>query len=155
MTDILPNGYTFQSATESQGTYDEENGIWTVGDLEAGGEATLEILVTVLSVGDFENTAEITAVDQPDPNSTPDNNEPLEDDQASAGLLFTLSIDDLVIASFASGPGASTLPMVIFSKVRLGVSPEVNALATIIIGIVALGVIAATILQFRRPRASA
>ena len=67
-------------------------------------------------------------------------------------LAFTLSLDDLVIASFVSGPGASTLPMVIFSKVRLGVAPEVNALATIIIGIVALGVIAATILQLRRPR---
>ena len=55
-------------------------------------------------------------------------------------LAFTLSLDDLVIASFVTGPGASTLPMVIFSKVRLGVSPEVNALATIIIAVVALGV---------------
>lgn len=68
-------------------------------------------------------------------------------------LAFTLSLDDLVIASFVSGPGASTLPMVIFSKVKLGVSPEVNALATIIIGAVALGVIAFTVLQMRRPRA--
>lgn len=59
-------------------------------------------------------------------------------------LAFTLSIDDLVIASFVSGPGSSTLPMVIFSKVKLGVSPDVNALATIIIGIVAAGVILAT-----------
>ena len=68
-------------------------------------------------------------------------------------LGFTLSLDDLVIASFVSGPGSSTLPMVIFSKVRLGVSPDVNALATIIIGIVALGVLAATIFQLRaRPR---
>jgi putrescine transport system permease protein len=68
-------------------------------------------------------------------------------------LAFTLSLDDLVIASFVSGPGSSTLPMVIFSKVRLGVSPDVNALATIIIGIVALGVVAATIFQLRgRPR---
>ena len=48
-------------------------------------------------------------------------------------LAFTLSIDDLVIASFVSGPGASTLPMVIFSKVRLGLSPEINALATLLI----------------------
>ena len=55
-------------------------------------------------------------------------------------LAFTLSLDDLVIASFVSGPGASTLPMVIFSKVRLGVSPDVNALATIIIAIVATGI---------------
>ncbi|MCT2539717.1 ABC transporter permease subunit [Sedimentimonas flavescens] len=48
-------------------------------------------------------------------------------------LVFTISLDDLVVASFVTGPGASTLPMVIFSKVRLGVSPEVNALATLII----------------------
>jgi putrescine transport system permease protein len=66
-------------------------------------------------------------------------------------LSFTLSLDDLVIASFVSGPGSSTLPMVIFSKIKLGVSPDVNALATIIIGVVALGVIAATVLQLLRP----
>ncbi len=59
-------------------------------------------------------------------------------------LAFTLSLDDLVIASFVSGPGASTLPMVIFSKVRLGVSPDINALATIIIVIVAIGVLIAS-----------
>jgi putrescine transport system permease protein len=68
-------------------------------------------------------------------------------------LAFTLSLDDLVIASFVSGPGSSTLPMVIFSKVKLGVSPDVNALATIIIGMVALGVLGATVLQLRsRPK---
>lgn len=53
---------------------------------------------------------------------------------ASSWLLgFTLSLDDLVISSFVSGPGASTLPMVIFSKVKLGVSPDVNALASLVI----------------------
>lgn len=65
-------------------------------------------------------------------------------------LAFTLSLDDLVIASFVTGPGASTLPIVIFSKIRLGVSPDVNALATIIIVIVALGVTAATLIGMRR-----
>ena len=69
-------------------------------------------------------------------------------------LAFTLSLDDLVVASFVSGPGASTLPMVIFSKVRLGVSPDVNALATIIIGIVALAVTVAGILLMRQNRKS-
>ncbi len=52
-------------------------------------------------------------------------------------LAFTLSLDDLVIASFVSGPGASTLPMVVFSKVRLGLTPEINALATLLIALVA------------------
>ena len=53
-------------------------------------------------------------------------------------LSFSLSLDDLVIASFASGPGATTLPMVVFSSVRLGVSPKINALATLIILVVSL-----------------
>ncbi|MEO6396531.1 MAG: ABC transporter permease subunit [Devosia sp.] len=65
-------------------------------------------------------------------------------------LGFTISLDDVVIAQFVSGPGSTTLPMEIFSKVRLGVSPDINALATIIIGIVALGVLIATALQMRR-----
>ena len=64
-------------------------------------------------------------------------------------LSFTLSLDDLVIASFVAGPGNSTLPMVIFSKVRLGVTPEINALATIMITIVAAGVFLA-MLHLRR-----
>jgi putrescine transport system permease protein len=58
-------------------------------------------------------------------------------------LAFTLSLDDLVITSFVAGPGSSTLPMVVFSKVRLGVSPDINALATIMISIVAIGVVIA------------
>lgn len=60
-------------------------------------------------------------------------------------LAFTLSLDDLVIASFTSGPSATTLPMKIWSSVRLGVSPEINALSTILIGLVTVGVIAASL----------
>jgi putrescine transport system permease protein len=65
---------------------------------------------------------------------------------AAAWLLaFTLSLDDLVIASFASGPGSSTLPLVVFSSVRLGLSPQVNALATLLIAVVAFFVAIASI----------
>jgi len=60
-------------------------------------------------------------------------------------LAFTLSWDDLVISQFVAGPGSSTLPMVIFSKVRLGVSPDVNALATIMVLIVASGIVVSSI----------
>ena len=56
-------------------------------------------------------------------------------------LAFTLSLDDLVVASFTTGPGANTLPIVVFSKVRLGLSPEVNALSAIIMLIVVLAAI--------------
>lgn len=60
-------------------------------------------------------------------------------------LAFTLSLDDLVIASFTSGPGATTLPMRIYSAVRLGVTPEINAVCTILIVFVTVGVIAASL----------
>lgn len=60
-------------------------------------------------------------------------------------LAFTLSLDDLVIASFTTGPGASTLPMRIYSSVRLGVTPEINAACTLLIGVVAIGVLIASI----------
>jgi len=65
-------------------------------------------------------------------------------------LAFTLSLDDLVIASFVSGPGATTLPMVVYSSVRLGVSPQINALATIIIVIVTSGIVLAGWLMLRK-----
>jgi len=64
-------------------------------------------------------------------------------------LAFTLSLDDLVIATFVSGPGGSTLPMLIFSKVKLGVTPDINALATLIIVLVTLGVLIAWVLTRR------
>lgn len=64
-------------------------------------------------------------------------------------LAFTLSLDDLVIASFTAGPSATTLPIKIFSAVRLGVSPEINALSTIMIGIVTVGVISASLISKR------
>ncbi len=65
-------------------------------------------------------------------------------------LAFTLSLDDLVIASFTSGPGATTLPMKIYSQVRLGVTPEINAVCTILIALVATGVIIASVVNKRR-----
>lgn len=59
-------------------------------------------------------------------------------------LTFTLSLDDVVLAAFLSGPGATTMPLVIFSRARLGLNPSVNAVATLIIVIVAIGVVAAS-----------
>lgn len=67
-------------------------------------------------------------------------------------LAFTISLDDLVVANFVSGPGSSTLPMVIFSKMRMGVSPDINALASIMVLLVALGVIVAGILMARQEK---
>jgi len=68
-------------------------------------------------------------------------------------LAFTLSWDDLVITQFVAGPGSSTLPMVIFSKVRFGVTPDVNALATIMVLIVATGIAISTVwMRYRQQR---
>ncbi len=68
-------------------------------------------------------------------------------------LAFTLSLDDLVIASFAAGPSTNTLPMMIFSKVRLGVTPEINALATIMVSVVTLFVIFTGLMMARQEKA--
>ncbi len=67
-------------------------------------------------------------------------------------LAFTLSLDDLIIASFVSGPGAVTLPMLIYSRIRLGLRPDINALATIIILVVAIGVLLAAWIMFRQQK---
>ena len=65
-------------------------------------------------------------------------------------LAFALSLDDLVLASFVTGPGATTLPIRIYSEVRLGVKPEINAVCTIMIAVVATGLVAASLLNKRR-----
>lgn len=67
-------------------------------------------------------------------------------------LAFTLSLDDLVIASFVTGPGANTLPILIFSRIRLGLRPDINALATIMILIVAVCVAIAALILFRQQK---
>ena len=67
-------------------------------------------------------------------------------------LAFTLSLDDLVIASFATGPGATTLPMRIYSQVRLGVSPQINAISTLLLAFVAVALGLAALVSSRRAR---
>lgn len=67
-------------------------------------------------------------------------------------LSFTLSLDDLVIASFTAGPSSTTLPMVVFSSVRLGVSPKINALATLLVMGAALCIVAAAVIMRRAER---
>ncbi|WP_042695876.1 ABC transporter permease subunit [Azospirillum sp. B506] len=67
-------------------------------------------------------------------------------------LAFTLSLDDVVVASFVSGPGSTTLPMVIFSSVKFGISPQINALATLMVLVVATGIFIASIVMARQDR---
>ncbi|HEV7893544.1 MAG TPA: hypothetical protein VGP08_23220 [Pyrinomonadaceae bacterium] len=86
VTDLLPAGLTFVSATPSAGTYTSGTGVWSVASLASGANATLQIVATVTNSGTITNTAEVTASDQPDPDSTPNNNNPAEDDRASASV---------------------------------------------------------------------
>lgn len=65
-------------------------------------------------------------------------------------LAFALSIDDVVISSFVAGPGSTTLPMVIFSSLRFGISPQMNALATILITVLSVGVAIAAVMIYRK-----
>jgi len=81
VTDLLPAGLTYISSLASQGSYDNGSGAWAVGSIDAGNSATLQITATMNSGLEQINTAEITAADTPDPDSTPGNNDITEDDQ--------------------------------------------------------------------------
>ncbi len=86
VTDILPSGLTFVSSTPSQGTYNNTTGVWAVGSINNGANATLQIVATVAIAGAKTNSAQITASDQFDPDSTPGNSASTEDDQASTSV---------------------------------------------------------------------
>lgn len=84
--DVLPAGLTYVTDTPSQGTYDDGTGVWTVGTIANGANATLQVTATVTTTGTKSNVAEVTAVDQPDIDSTPNNGVATEDDQDNADL---------------------------------------------------------------------
>lgn len=92
VTDVLPPGITFASSDASVGSYVPGTGLWTVGNLAGGSSAVLTITGTIAGVGSRTNTAQVTASDQPDPDSTPGNNVEAEDDQASVSVQ-TVAID--------------------------------------------------------------
>jgi uncharacterized repeat protein (TIGR01451 family) len=91
--DQLPAGFAFVSAQVPAGTsYDNSTGLWTVGTLNAAQSLTLTIVATALPNGPYVNTAELTASSVPDPDSTPGNNNPAEDDQASAAVVALAAV---------------------------------------------------------------
>ncbi len=85
--DQLPAGFLFVSANASLGTYSSATGLWTVGTVTNAQVATLTITATAQPTGPYTNTAEVAASGVPDPDSTPGNNIPAEDDQASASVV--------------------------------------------------------------------
>ena len=133
VTDLLPVALRFVSATSSQGTHSPVAGIWSVGTVAVNSSATLQIVATVTGTGTIINTAEVTAANQHDPDSTPNNREPSEDDQSSAkievvhshpwrnpaqaedvngdGLVTPLDVLIMINRLNASGPGDLPVPL--------------------------------------------
>lgn len=121
---------------------DLERGFWSVVLAHATFTMCFVCVVVQARLADFDRTLEEAAMDL---GAGPIRSFfsitlPLIAPGVVAGFLlaFTLSLDDLVIASFTSGPGATTLPMRVYSAMRLGVSPEINVISTLLIGVVAL-----------------
>jgi uncharacterized repeat protein (TIGR01451 family) len=102
VTDLLPAGLTFVSDNPSQGTYDEGTGVWTVGAINASASATLQIVATVASLGAKTNVAEVTAANETDVDSTPNNGDATEDDQAS--VTVTPASIDLSLEKTVNNP---------------------------------------------------
>ncbi len=102
VTDLLPAGISFVSSSPSQGGYDAATGVWDLGALASAGTATLQIVGRIENAGAKTNTAQITSADQFDPDSTPNNNVPAEDDQAAVTL--TPPIIDLSLAKTIDQP---------------------------------------------------
>jgi len=129
-------------------------GIWTITLAHITFTMCYAAVVVQARLQDFDKSVEEAAMDL---GATPINTffqvtlPIIAPSVVSAWLLaFTLSLDDLVIASFATGPGATTLPMKIYSQVRLGVTPEINAISTILIAIVTVGVLSAAYVTKRQ-----
>ncbi len=105
--DLLPTGVTYTSHTAEQGTYDNTTGVWTAGVLDKDESVTLEIVVKVVQEGTIVNVAEVTASDQPDPDSTPNNQVAGEDDQASASLAAS----PVCTSNCGGGPSTADLSL--------------------------------------------
>lgn len=95
VTDRVPAGLSVRAAHPSQGTFDSSTNVWSVGTIPVGGDATLELVMRVNDPGTFTNVAEVTASQHFDPDSTPDNEVPAEDDQASAIVTLDETMADL------------------------------------------------------------
>ena len=120
--DQLPAGVSFGMASESQGSYDAMTGIWTLGTLGVGQSAVLTVIAQVTAGGPITNVAEIIAANEPDPNSTPNNNDPTENDQDSATINANQPAD-LSIAKSVSDPAPTRGDVVTFSVAATNSGP--------------------------------
>ncbi|WP_337968883.1 gliding motility-associated C-terminal domain-containing protein [uncultured Flavobacterium sp.] len=109
VTDLLPSGYTYNSFTATKGAYDKTTGKWNIGSLLNGDSQTLQLTATVNATGNYINIAEVTASSLPDPNSTPNNGVPTEDDYATATVTPTQAVADLSLTKAVVGGNLSPI----------------------------------------------
>jgi large repetitive protein len=130
VTDLLPVGLNFVSATASQGSYNAGTGIWTIGAVPAGTTAILQVTTTVTGTTAITNMAQISASDQLDPDSTPNNNNPSEDDQSS--ITLTPQLADLSLSKTINNPTVTLGQPVTFTLNvnNAGPSPATNVTVT-------------------------
>lgn len=126
VTDLLPNGYTYNGFTVSTGTYNPATGLWTVGNLINGKSETLQITATVNLTGSFLNVAEVTAAGLPDPDSTPNNSVTTEDDYATATVTPTNQASDLSLTKTVNNATPLVGSPVIFEIVVTNNGPQDN-----------------------------
>ncbi|NJN18056.1 MAG: DUF11 domain-containing protein [Oscillochloris sp.] len=128
--DRLPNGLAFVRATADRGTYNPASGVWNVGPVAVGETLRLAIEVAVLEVGPFTNIAQVTASEQFDPDSTPNNDNPFEDDQGFASIAGDLA--DLSLSKVVDDPQPAVNGRIVYT-VRLfndGPSTATNIVVT-------------------------
>ncbi|WP_223710991.1 PKD domain-containing protein [Flavobacterium potami] len=124
ITDLLPSGYTFSGFTNSIGTYNPATGLWTIGNLANGSSQTLQISAIVNPSGDYLNTAEVTASDVADPDSTPNNADTTEDDYASAVTVPIMQSADLSLTKTVNNPTPLVGSLVTFEIVVTNNGPQ-------------------------------
>jgi len=126
VTDLLPNGYTFSSYSSTIGTYNNTNGLWTVGNLANGGSHTLQITAVVNPTGTYLNTAEVTASSLPDPNSTPANGITTENDYAEISTTPTAQSADLSLTKTVSNATPIVEDEITFEIIVTNSGPQDN-----------------------------
>lgn len=126
VTDLLPNGYTYNSFTISTGTYNPATGIWNVGNLINGKSETLQLTATVNAAGNYLNIAEVTAAGLPDPDSTPNNGVTTEDDYATATVTPSNQASDLSLTKTVNNTTPLVGSQVTFEVVVTNNGPQNN-----------------------------
>ncbi|RXM44993.1 gliding motility-associated C-terminal domain-containing protein [Flavobacterium sp. YO64] len=126
VTDKLPSGYTYDSFTVSTGTYDPATGVWIIGNLVNGKFETLQVTAVVNPTGVYLNSAEVTASDLPDPDSTPNNKVTTEDDYAEISTTPVTAVSDLSLTKTVNNTNPTVGSLVTFTIIVTNGGPQDN-----------------------------